>query len=248
MNSIQVPDFYEEELNLVPTHTVGVAAYGEFSLKNGHRIHYIGSVGNGRPGAPDGAVYARDPSRSKEVTGLVEWLIPGYKDSRVGFSGWHGAIDTVQVDALGQTVDVETAGSLQMRERGLDVFVVINSRRIGLNAEYVHSRQEDVRNPGTPAFTVKGGLAELSVNFLDGKLHPFLRYDRTSVPDGGGPYLSLREEGGQFSRVYVPEFEALMTGAALDVNAHLRLKVELIRHLDGPRKKNGVAFQSAFGF
>jgi len=39
-----------------------------------------------------------------------------------------------------------------------------------------------------------------------------------------------------------------MTGAAFDVNAHLRLKVEFIRHLSGARERNGLAFQSAFGF
>ncbi len=49
MNSIQVPDFFEEELNLFPTHSIGVAAHGEFALRNGHRLAYIVSAANGRP-------------------------------------------------------------------------------------------------------------------------------------------------------------------------------------------------------
>lgn len=36
MNSIQVPDFFEEELNLFPTHSIGVAAHGQFAFANGH--------------------------------------------------------------------------------------------------------------------------------------------------------------------------------------------------------------------
>ena len=55
------------------------------------------------PSTPDGAVYARDATRSKEMTGLVEWLIPGFRDSRVGVSGWFGNIDSVRVDGLGRS-------------------------------------------------------------------------------------------------------------------------------------------------
>src|SRR5262245_59291498 len=83
MNSIQVPDFFEEELNLFPTHSIGVSVHGEFAMKDGHRIAYVVSASNGRPTTPDSAVYARDFSDDKEFTGLVEWLIPGFKDSRI---------------------------------------------------------------------------------------------------------------------------------------------------------------------
>jgi hypothetical protein len=48
--------------------------------------------------------------------------------------------------------------------------------------------------------------------------------------------------------VFVPESEAVMTGLAFDLNQHTRLKAEFIRHLIGPRERNGVAFQTAFGF
>jgi hypothetical protein len=250
MNSIQIPDFYEEELNLVPTHTIGVLAHGEFKLSGDHRLAYAASVGNGRAAVPDTAVYARDPSRSKEVTGLVEWLIPGYGESRVGVSGWYGGIEATRVDTLGGHSTAGVDEPLSMNERGLDAFVVINTRRFSLNAELVHSRQTDrIGNLPEPTYVTKGGLAEASLHFFNGRLHPYVRYDRTILPEGGGPYLSLRENGGdEYTRVFVPEFEAVMGGAAFDVNAHLRLKAELIRHLGGPRERNGIAFQSAFGF
>ena len=249
MHSIQVPDFYEEELNLVPTHTIGVAAYGAFSLGPNARLNYIVSAGNGRASAPDGAVYARDPSSSKEFTALVEVVIPGYKDSRIGISGWTGGIETSQVDNPGDVVPLATAPKLALWENGLDAFVVINTRAFTFNTEGVASQQTD--RLGTlpqKTYSVWGGMAELALHTMQGRLHPFIRYDQTSVPNGGGPYLGLREGDGEMGRIYVPEFKAIMTGLAYDVNLHLRVKAEYQRHFDGPRRKNAFAVQAAFGF
>src|SRR5262245_6182843 len=109
MNSIQVPDFFEEELNLFPTHSIGVNVHGEVPFKSGHRLGYIASVSNGRAATPNSSVYARDFTRNKEVTGLVEWLVPGYRDSRVGISGWAGDIVTRRVDGFGGISDVASA-------------------------------------------------------------------------------------------------------------------------------------------
>src|SRR5262245_54099013 len=109
MNSIQVPDFFEEELNLFPTHSIGINVHGEVPFKSGHRLGYIASVSNGRAATPNSSVYARDFTRNKEVTGLVEWLVPGYRDSRVGISGWAGDIVTRRVDGFGGISDVASA-------------------------------------------------------------------------------------------------------------------------------------------
>jgi len=159
MNSIQVPDFYEEELNLVPTHSIGVLAHGEFSLGGDHRLGYAASVGNGRAVVPDSAVYARDPSRSKEVTGLVEWLIPGYGESRIGVSGWYGGIESAKIDQPGDVSSADDAQALELSERGLDLFLVINTKRFSLDAEMVRSVQTDrLGNLASPTYTVKGGL------------------------------------------------------------------------------------------
>jgi hypothetical protein len=136
---------------------------------------------------------------------------------------------------------------LQMRENGLDAFVVLERRRWTLNAEYVRSFQKD-RDGEFSNYSMQGGIAELAFHFMNRKFHPFVRYDQTSLPDGGGPYLSLRQDGEALSRAYIPIFKGVMSGAAYDVDSHFRLKGELIRHLDGPRQQWGVAFQAAFGF
>jgi hypothetical protein len=248
MNSIQVPDFFEEELNLFPTHSIGVAAHGQFAFSNGHRLAYVVSAANGRPHTPDSAVYARDYSSNKETTGLLEWLIPGFKDSRVGVSGWFGNIDSVFVPALGEVVDPAEAGELELREHGVDVYLVVNHRRFSVNAEYVRATQKDRAPDATGSFVTHGGLIEVSAHVRDGKLHPYVRFDQTALPEDGGPYLSLRETDAGFTRVYVPDFKAGMTGIAYDVNQHMRVKAEYIRHFAGPRDRHGVAAQLAFGF
>ena len=250
MNSIQVPDFFEEELNLIPTHTVGVTGYGAFAFKSGRSLNWSVSAGNGRAHVPDETIYARDLSSNKEFTWLLEWLVPGYKDSRFGISGWTGEIDSVRIDDPSDPpVDLATGETMGLRETGLDVYAVINTKRFTLNAEWVMSRQKDeIGNLPDDEYKMNGGLVEAALHLRKGKLHPYLRYDRTSIPDGGGPFLSLREDGGIVTRHYVPEFEAVMAGTAYDISAHTRVKLELQRHLDGPRQKNGAAFQVAYGF
>jgi len=247
MNSIQVPDFFEEELNLFPTHSIGVAVHGEFAMNNGHRLAYVVSAANGRPHTPDGAVYARDYTSNKEITGLVEWLIPGFKDSRVGVSGWFGNIDSVRVDGLGDVVDAADAQVLMLKEHGLDSYVVINHRHFSVNAEWVRTLQRDRVATGN-TYEVSGGLVEVSAHLRGGKMHPYVRFDRTMLPDDGGPYLSLRETDAGYTRVYVPETKAGMTGVAYDLNQHMRVKGEYIHHMAGPHDRHGVAGQLAFGF
>jgi len=250
MNSIQVPDFFEEELNLFPTHSIGVSVHGELPLKReGHRIGYIASVSNGRAATPDRAVYARDFSSNKEVTGLVEWLVSGYKDSRFGVSGWTGRIASRRVNDFGDVVDGATAEPIGLRENGFDAYAVVNTQRVSVNVEYMRSTQTDLL--GTLArdrYTTQGGMGEVALHLMKGKVHPYLRYDRTSVPDGGGAYLSLREDAGQYTRVFVPDFHAVMSGVAYDLSLHCRVKAEYSHHFGGPRQRHSLAVQTAFGF
>ena len=103
-------------------------------------------------------------------------------------------------------------------------------------------------NQPTGTYNMSAGMAEFSLHLHGARLHPFIRYDQSNLPQGGGSYLSLRADGDEFTRVYVPEFQAFLAGAAYDVNTHLRVKFEYIRHLDGPRQKNAMAMQAAFGF
>ena len=183
------------------------------------------------------------------MTGLVEWLIPGFRDSRVGVSGWFGNIDSVRVGAVGEVVTAAAGEKLALRERGVDTHLIVNHRWFGINAEYMRSNQrERAGSQNGSAYVTQGGMIEVSARLAQGTLHPYVRFDRTTLPEDGGPYLSLREVDGGYTRVYIPEFKALMTGAAFDVNQHLRVKAEYIRHLAGPRQRHGAAFQMAFGF
>jgi hypothetical protein len=247
MNSIQVPDFYEEEMNLVPTHAVGVVGNGSVRLPNAHRLNYSVSIGNGRSSTPEATIYARDPQRSKMVTGLVEWVMPGFKDSHIGISGWNGNVNHLKVVEMGDVVNIADGGRVRLKESGVDAFFVLEQRWWSLNTEYVQSFQKDQDSGRT--YSMRGGMGELAAHLMRRRVHPYVRYDQTSLPDGGGSYLSLRDiGGGAVQRHYVPNFKAVMTGSAYDLNGHMRLKGELIRHLDGPRRKVGVVFQVAFGF
>jgi len=69
MNSIRVPDFFEEELNLFPTHSVGVGVNGEFEVGNGPRVR---RVSRERPGASAGHDHPR--ARSPGQQGRDGWL------------------------------------------------------------------------------------------------------------------------------------------------------------------------------
>lgn len=250
MNSVQVPDLFEEELNLVPTHTVGVSLYGTRHLRDGYMLNYSFSVGNGRAIVPDAAVYARDPSRSKEYAVLVEWIVPGSKDSRLGLSGWTDSIHSVKVDNLGDVVSAATGEAIKLREIGVNPYIVYNAGQFSVLYEYIYSRQKDRKgNLGGQTFELSGSIFELAYHMDALKMHPYFRYDKTRLAENdGGPYLALREDGGDVTRVFVPEFDAVMVGVAYDRTVHNRIKLEYIRHLDGARDKHGIVAQTAYGF
>lgn len=250
MHSVQVPDLFEEELNLVPTHTVGAMVYGSRSLSGGHGLNYSFSVGNGRTMVPDAVVYARDPSRAKEYAALVEWLIPGARDSRVGLSGWTDAIDSLRVDNAGDVVLKSTGETIRLREIGVNPYVVFNGGPFSVLYEYVYARQKDRKgNLGGETFKLGGSIIELAYHMHGGKTHPYVRYDWTNLSDpDGGPYLALRDLGDSLTRVYIPEFDAVMIGVAHDRTVHNRIKLEYIHHLDGARDRHGIVVQTAYGF
>ena len=58
----------------------------------------------------------------------------------------------------------------------------------------------------------------------------------------------MRADGGEFTKVFIPEAKQLMLGAAYDVNSHVRVKGEVIRNFEGAREKNIFTVQLAFGF
>ena len=249
MNSVQVPDLFEEDLNLVPTHSIGVMAHGSFDLKGGSSLKYAVSLANGRASTANSAIYARDENSSKEITGLIEWTIPMFNYSRIGLSGWMDKPKSIRVDNYGDVVAEDAGEQTRFEEFGINPYIVLQGHGFNLLAEYVYSEREDTSgNLGGESWSMSGWTAELSYRAMGGKLHPYIRWDQTDLEDGGDPYLNLREDGGEFTRVFIPEAKQLMLGAAYDINSHARVKGEFIRNFEGAREKNIFTVQLAFGF
>ena len=250
MNSVQVTDLFEEDLNLVPTHSIGVMAHGAFDLESGSSIKYALSFANGRASVPNSAIYARDvDNSSKELTGFLEWNVPMFNDSRFGVSGWMDSVESVRVDNYGDVVIEGVGEETEFDEWGINPYVVFQSHGFQLLAEYIYSEREDTRgNLGGETWKMSGFTAELSYRMMGGKLHPYIRWDETSYEDGGDPYLNLREDGGAFTKVFIPEAKQLMFGFAYDLNSNVRVKAEFVRNFEGAREENILVGQVAFGF
>lgn len=251
MQSIQIPDLFEEELGLVPTHEIGVNFYGNIPTFGAHSLNYAVSVTNGRDVEPTRPIQGRDPSNNKQVTAMLEWVIPNFRDFRIGLSGWTGKIETFNLTttALGSGDLTGNLEPLELREVGFNPHLALYSKPFNLIVEYAFAQQKDLSGSlGGEKFEMNGFFAELSLNMMSGKLHPYVRYDATNLPKDGGPYYPLREEGGFITRHFIPEFKAVMVGAGYDLYAYNRIKMEYIHHLAGPRPEHGIVVQTAFGF
>jgi hypothetical protein len=254
VNSIQIPDMFEEEFNFAPSHTSGIMVHGGFFAGGSNTINYAVSVGNGRHDVPDETTYARDATPFSETAGLVELLVPGFKTSRVGVSGWTDTIETFKIDDYNVTVDVgDPVGfeEVRMRDVGFNPFVSLETRYVSLFGEYVFSHMTDLEgNLPEDSYDYHGAMAELSFHVARRKVHPYVRFDMTKLPeDGGGPFLSLRGLGGNdIHRVWVPETTNLLLGSAFDVHKHARLKAEYGYFMNGPRPMHAITTQVAYGF
>jgi hypothetical protein len=252
LHSIQVSDLFEEELNLMPTHTVGLQAHGTVEL-GGQSFNYAMGLGNARGETPDSTSYARKGfGGGLEVSGLVEWVPAGTDGTLiVGISGWHSTIHTALVGSgLGTTADPELAPRAKLSERGADAYVTYFGEHFNVLFETFYGAVHDQRGNQPRDSVWTGGLtAELSLNLSNNRMHPYLRYDVTRLPDpSDDPFYGLREEGGLLVRTFVTEFDGLMTGVSFDLNAHTRLKTEVLRNFDGAREDWAVQAQVAFGF
>jgi hypothetical protein len=254
MTSVQVPDLFEEELGLVPTHTVGAQVHGQLSLGKEHRLGYALSLGNGRAKNPVDNVYARDDDGWRSATAMLEWSAPWASELRVGVSGWADKIRSHRVTQLGEVRDTidPTTESIELRELGVSAHVVLKSRWVNAIAEAVYQRHDDEQGnlPGAEDHTrLLGGLFELSANLgPEGAVKPYVRYDRVQLPDQAGPYLGLRGTGTELTRVYVADVNMGIAGVAWDAASSWRLKLEYSTALTGPRERHSVVAQSAFAF
>jgi hypothetical protein len=254
MVSAQVPDLFEEELGLVPTHTVGAQVHGQFSLGMEHRLGYAVSVGNGRAQNPVDNVYARDDDGWRSVTGMLEWWTPWSQELRLGVSGWGDRIRSYRVTELGEIRDTTdaTTETIELRELGASAHLVLKSRWVNLIAEAVIQRHDDQLGnlpESEKSTTLVGGLFEVSMNLgPEGAIKPYVRYDRIGLPTDAGPYLGLRSDDTEITRVYVADTTTGIGGVAWDPAQNWRVKLEYSAAFTGPRETHGVLAQSAFAF
>ena len=70
--------------------------------------------------------------------------------------------------------------------------------------------------PGDEANTaLLGGLFEVSLNLgPEGAIKPYVRYDRIDLPEDAGPYLGLRSNETEITRVYVADTTMGIGGVA----------------------------------
>ncbi|MEY2932947.1 MAG: hypothetical protein RL033_3696 [Pseudomonadota bacterium] len=253
MNSVQIPDLFEEELGLIPTHTIGLQLHGQLNVGE-HRLGYAVSLGNGRAADPVSPIYARDEDSWLSPTLMLEWHMPYLNELRLGVSGWQDRIESYRVNDLGEVRSVAdpTTAPMDLLELGGDVHFVAKSTWVNLLAEAVvqsHSGKAAEIPGGKSSLTLWGGLAELSLNLgAERTFHPYFRYDFLRLPDDGGPFLSLRRDGDELTRVFVSDVSLGVVGVAWDAMAGLRLKAELSEALAGPRDKHAVVAQAAFAF
>jgi len=247
MNSIQIPDFDEEELGFVPTHSTGIHVYGNVPTTGAHALNYALSVANSRGETPETLIINRDDGDRKTVTLLFEWVFPEFRDFRIGLSGWQAQLNTRKVGPL--IGDTDTGEPVRLDETGFNPYLVVYAEHFNLSLEYVTLTQDDDRGNLSPSsYDFTSFMGEISLNLMEDKLHPYIRYDETNLPGTGGPYLTLRDEDGVLTRKYIPEMRAIIVGAAYDLFALNRIKIEWVRNLDGPRSENAVSIQSAWAF
>jgi len=248
MQSVQIPDLFEEEFNFVPTHTVGLNLHGRVPIL-GQNFKYVVGVGNGRGMTPVGNIFARD-RMGHEITALLEWEVPGIEDFVVGISGWTDVIHTRKVVGYGTSVDIDTAERVRLRETGLDAYLTYYGKTFNLLFEFVWGCQTDlVGNLNSDRYIMHGFTGEVSFNLAQNTIHPYVRYDYTRLPaDQEGPFFGLRQSGDTLTKYYIPEFHGVMLGVNYDATANVRVKLEYAHHFDGPRSANSVVLQVAYGF
>lgn len=112
-----------------------------------------------------------------------------------------------------------------------------------------HHELSNVLTDGDQDTQLWGGIAELSANVgPEGAIKPYVRYDFVYLPSNGGPYLGLRRDGNEFTRVYIADTRMAMLGLAWDAAVSLRLKLEYSLAWRGPRERHSVIGQAAFAF
>ena len=247
MNSVHMFRFIEEESAFAPNHFIGVTAYGTFGLSEKNSLKYIVGVGNARAATPPDNIYARNSS-GQQLTGLLEWIIQGPKDFRIGMSGFTNKIATYKgLDNFGDVVASIPANEVMLTESGINPYVHYSGNKFELLAEYTKIFYS---GKGVTKSNISALVAELAFNAKvnEKRLAPYIRYDFIKMPSQNGPYVGLRDLGGSFTKVYEADLEVLYVGICYDVSSFNRLKLEYGRYFAGPYQQNALVLQTAFGF
>jgi hypothetical protein len=250
MNSVHMFRFVEEESGFVPNHFIGVTAYGTFGLNDRHSLKYIVGAGNARPASPTDNIYARN-TNGQQITGLLEWIIQGPKDFRIGISGFTNKIDTYGgLNNFGDEVSTDPVdnNNITITESGFVPYVHYSGKIFEVLAEYNYIQYS---GGGIAKSNISSLVAEVAFNakINDKRFAPYIRYDYIKMPANNGPYVGLRDLGnGNFGKVYEADLSAVMLGISYDVSSFNRIKLEYARYFDGPYKENAIVLQTAFGF
>ena len=248
MNSVHMFRIVEEESGYIPNHLIGVAAYGTFNLSETLSLKYITSVGNARAATPVDNVYARNGSGS-QLTGLLEFIIGGPNDFRIGLSGFTNTLTTYSgLNNFGDVITADPSLEIDITETGFNPYIHYSGRLFEFLGEYhgVYYSGDQITKSSLSSF-----VGEIAINTKVGgkRLAPYVRYDYLKMPANNGPYLGIRDLGGnRYGKVYDPDWSVVMVGISYDITSFNRLKIEYARYFDGPFKQNAIVAQTAFGF
>ncbi len=249
MNSINMFRIVEEEYGFIPNHFVGLTAYGTFNLNDKHSLKYTGGFGNARGATPDANIYARN-MEGYQVTGLLEWIIQGPKDLRIGMSGFANEIPTYRgLTNYGSTITVNDSLKIYLNETGINPYIHYSGKLFEFLAEYHWIGYSGKSFAGMPV--TQSLVAELAINTKvnEKRLAPYIRYDYIQTPTNGGPYIGMRDiGGGVYSKFYESNLSVMMAGVCYDLSSFNRVKLEYARYFDGPFKQNALVIQTSFGF
>jgi len=252
MNSIRFYQAVESDAGVIPNHFVGATAYGNFVLPKGNALSYIIGYGKARDISPANENFAND-NPGYQFAGNLEWHYTGESEFMLGLGGFSNEIHTYNIPDYGEMVTItdSSASPLLLQELGFNPYIKYSGKLFDLLVEYTYVNMV-VLQGDYPADTKLNTLsAELAINGkIKGKrFAPYVRYDFIFFPNGGGPYYGLRVVSDNvLTKVYTPNFNAIMSGIAYDISSHNRIKIEYIHNFDGPFQANGIFLQTAFGF
>jgi len=266
-------DMVKESLGYAPVSMVGLQFNGKF-FSNDLVYGYKVAIGQNRGTVPHETVLSATFDTAPGIV-IANDFKKSFKnvDVTLGLSGYYNPeISTIYLDSLGKegeletdhgqgdTTGVEGAPSVLLRELGLTPYLKVDHDKFQVLVEYhsmdfsqisegVHANGDKIN---VPDYNYQALSAQLmfKTNLLKKPFYPYVRYDWSELGNGGY-YLGLEEIDGshdELQRVYRPDNTIAMIGAAWDVSAFSRVKLEYSRKLNGHELENTINFGTSFAF